>query len=96
MLLLQPVDNIFLQNTSTPNFISVLLQRSSDPTDKFPGDMTVGEIIPGFEAIDSQPKISVAQVPSADISGQHWQVLLVRSTPTCRSRKGLTCIGVLG
>ena len=55
------VDRIFRQNTSTPNFISVLLGRRDDPTDTFPGDITVGDILDGYDKITSQPKLEVTQ-----------------------------------
>lgn len=55
------VDRIFRQNTSTPNFISVLLGRYDDPTDTFPGDITVGDILQGYENITSQTKLDVTQ-----------------------------------
>ena len=55
------VDRIFRQNTSTPNFISVLLGRYDDPTDTFPGDITVGDILQGYENISSQTKLDVTQ-----------------------------------
>ncbi|KAI0294677.1 aspartic peptidase domain-containing protein [Multifurca ochricompacta] len=56
------LDHIFQQNVSAPNILTVLLGRSNDPAEKYPGDITVGEILPGLENITSQPK--------------HWQVLL--------------------
>lgn len=55
------VDRIFRQNTSTPNFISALLGRYDDPTDTFPGDITVGDILQGYENITSQTKLEVTQ-----------------------------------
>lgn len=55
------VDRIFLQSTSTPNFISVLLGRYDDPTDTFPGDITVGDVLSGYENITSQSKLDVTQ-----------------------------------
>ncbi|KII85597.1 hypothetical protein PLICRDRAFT_44924 [Plicaturopsis crispa FD-325 SS-3] len=69
-----PLDRIFRQNTSTPNFISVLLGRSDDPDDPFPGDLTIGEIIPGYEDISSQPKLDVATIPGK--TTQHWGIFL--------------------
>jgi hypothetical protein len=63
-----PLDRIFAQNLSTPNFLSILLARSNDPDEPFPGDLTVGEILSGYEAITTQPKLNN--------TGQHWQVLL--------------------
>ncbi|THH20588.1 hypothetical protein EW146_g785 [Bondarzewia mesenterica] len=70
------VDRVFRQNTSTSNFISVLLGRSDDPDEKFPGDLTIGELISGYENVTSQPKLNVTEVSSKDSSIQHWQVLL--------------------
>ena len=61
---------------STPNFITILLGRDDDPSDKFPGDLTVGEVVPGYEAVSSQPKLPVSQVAVNDQSDQHWQTLL--------------------
>lgn len=70
------LDRIFKQNTSTPNYITILLGRHDDPTDTFPGDLTVGEILPGYEAVTSQPKLNVSQVAQNTIGNQHWQTLL--------------------
>jgi hypothetical protein len=72
------LDRIFRQNRTTPNFLSVLLGRSDDPTDLFPGDITVGEILPGYEAISSQPQLPVSMVPINDFGDQHFQILLDR------------------
>ncbi|KAI0695469.1 aspartic peptidase domain-containing protein [Cytidiella melzeri] len=69
-----PLDRIFRSNTSTPNYITVYLGRSDDPTDPFPGDLTIGSPIPGLENITSQPKLPVTVVKAG--SGQHWQALL--------------------
>ena len=70
------LDRIFQQNTSTPNYLTILLGRDDDPSDKFPGDLTIGEILPGYEAITSQTKLNVSQVSINDIGDQHWQTLL--------------------
>ncbi|KAH8107881.1 acid protease [Cristinia sonorae] len=68
------LNNIFRTNTSTPNFITVLLGRSNDPTDLFPGDFTVGSVLDGFENITSMPKLPVNEVKTNN--GQHWQASL--------------------
>lgn len=70
------LDRIFLTDTSTPNYLTTLLGRSDDPTDLFPGDITVGELVPGFENITQMPKLPVAQVSIRDTGDQHWQILL--------------------
>ncbi|OSD06863.1 acid protease [Trametes coccinea BRFM310] len=68
------LDRIFRQNTSTPNFITILLGRAGDPTDTFVGDITVGEVVQPFGNITQQPKLPVTQM--AHRSGQHWTALL--------------------
>jgi len=70
-----PLDSIFLQNTTTPNYLTILLGRANDQ-DPFPGDLTVGEIIPGYDSVLSQPRLPVTMVSLAEAGGQHWQVLL--------------------
>lgn len=71
-----PLDRIFKQNTSTPNYLTVLLGRSDDPNDKFPGDLTVGELIPGYENITNQPKLAIAKVVATNSGNQHWSAFL--------------------
>ncbi|KAI0315897.1 aspartic peptidase domain-containing protein [Amylostereum chailletii] len=70
------IDRIFRQNTSTPNFISVLLGRSDDPDDRYPGDITVGEVLSGYDAISAQPHLPVTLLSGFNAGNQHWQVLL--------------------
>ncbi|KAI0045589.1 acid protease, partial [Auriscalpium vulgare] len=70
------LDRIFRQTPSTPNFITTLLSRSDDPDEKFPGDITVGEIVPGYENITNQVKVNVTTLPTSLAGDQHWQVLL--------------------
>ena len=70
------LDRIFRQNVSTPNILTVLLGRSDDPTEKYPGEITVGEILPGLENITNQPRVPVTALPSPDAVDQLWQVLL--------------------
>lgn len=70
------LDRIFQQNVSTPNILTVLLGRSDDPMEKFPGDITVGEILQGLENITNQPRVPVTVLPAPDAANQHWQVLL--------------------
>lgn len=68
------LDRIFRSNTSTPNFITILLGRSDDPSDPWPGDVTVGSVIDDFANVTSQPKLPVTEVKTNN--GQHWQALL--------------------
>ncbi|KAI8993025.1 acid protease [Trametes punicea] len=68
------LDRIFRQNTTTPNFITILLGRAGDPTETFVGDFTVGEVVQPYGNITQQPRLPVTQV--AHRSGQHWTALL--------------------
>lgn len=86
------VDRIFRQNTSTPNYITVLLGRYDDPTDTFPGDITVGDTLSGYDNIASQSKLEVTTgavqhvratnlpdlvaVSVLESGAQHWQTLI--------------------
>ncbi|EJD00481.1 acid protease, partial [Fomitiporia mediterranea MF3/22] len=72
-----PLDRIFRQNTSTPNFISVLLTRETDAnpggTSPQAGQLTIGSVIPTLEDVTKQKKLPALQ----DQFGiQHWQTLL--------------------
>ena len=67
---------MFRQNVSTPNILTVLLGRSNDPAERYPGDLTVGEIIPGMENITTEPKVPVTVDPQKHSGDQHWQALL--------------------
>jgi hypothetical protein len=70
------LDRIFQQNVSTPNILTILLERSNDPAEMYPGDITVGEIFPGMENITNEPHVSVTALPPVDSADQHWQVLI--------------------
>ncbi|KAG6829512.1 hypothetical protein H0H92_004314 [Tricholoma furcatifolium] len=67
------LEHIFLQNLTTPNYLTVLLGRSGDFTDYYGGSLTIGQVIPGYEAVLKQPKLAVVNSIDADL---HFQVLL--------------------
>jgi hypothetical protein len=69
------LDRIFQQNLSTPNILTILLGRSNDPAEMYPGNITVGEYLQGFENVTNQPREPVTVLPS-DAPDQHWQVLI--------------------
>jgi hypothetical protein len=71
-----PLNRIFSQNTSTSNYITLLLDRSADPDESFAGQMTISELVPGFEQISAQPKLDVMEVRKLTQRDQHWEVLL--------------------
>lgn len=68
------LDRIFRQNTSTPNYITILLGRTFDTDVTFPGEITVGHVVSEYQNITSQPKLSVARDQDSD--NQHYQVLV--------------------
>ncbi|KAH7927810.1 acid protease [Leucogyrophana mollusca] len=69
-----PLDRIFRQNASMPNYMSVLLGRSDDPDEPYPGDLTIGEPLSEYSDILNQPKHAVTYTSVA--GNQHWQTLL--------------------
>jgi len=70
------LDSIFIQNTSTSNYITLLLGRLDDPSQSFLGDLTVGELLPNYTNVTSQPKLPVTTVAISDDANQHFQILL--------------------
>lgn len=71
-----PLDRIFAQDPSTPNYLTVLLGRKDDPLNIFDGDMSIGEPLENYTSITSQPKLDVTIVPVRDSGDQHFQILL--------------------
>ncbi|KAF5382465.1 hypothetical protein D9615_002732 [Tricholomella constricta] len=67
--------HIFQQNPSTDSYITFLLDRKSDPSDPFKGQLTISELAPGFENITSTPKLDVETVNRLLSSDQHWQAI---------------------
>ncbi|KAJ7213840.1 acid protease [Mycena pura] len=70
------LDNIFLQNTQTPNYITFALGRVSVPGENFVGELAVGEVPSNYSDILNQPKLPVTVVSSANKANQHFQMLL--------------------
>ncbi|KAK0221600.1 aspartic peptidase domain-containing protein [Armillaria fumosa] len=70
------LDRIFLQNTSTPNYLTVLLGRTQDPTDVLSGEMPIGELLDGYSNVEGEPKLEVTFVSDGNSSHQHFQILL--------------------
>jgi hypothetical protein len=71
-----PIDRIFRQDTSVPNFISVLLNRPNDTQATYTGEMTISEVLPLFQNVSSQPKVSVTVLQSNLNTSQHFSALL--------------------
>jgi hypothetical protein len=66
---------IFEQNQTTQNFISFSLNRDSDPGNNITGQLTVSEIVPGYESISAMPQLPVELVDRLVDENQHWQIL---------------------
>lgn len=66
---------IFQQNSSSQNYITLLLDRLGDSVEPFTGQFTISEPVAGFENITSQPKLGVMKVPGLTDADQHFQVL---------------------
>ncbi|KAG2155770.1 aspartic peptidase domain-containing protein [Suillus bovinus] len=69
-----PLDRIFRSDDAISNFIAILLDRSDDPDEPYPGDLTIGEVLSGYEDIQTQPQhpVTSGMVPG----NQHWMTLL--------------------
>lgn len=69
-----PLDRIFTSNSSLSPQIAILLQRSDDPDEPYPGDLAIGEVLTDYQDILNQPQLPVT---IASLEGnQHWQTLL--------------------
>jgi hypothetical protein len=74
-----PLSRIFQQNKTTQNFVSMLLDRSNDPTDPVTGQITISEFASGYESIGSQPKLDIKDVvhDSSTSIGPSLQIKMV-------------------
>ncbi|KAK0504252.1 aspartic peptidase domain-containing protein [Armillaria luteobubalina] len=70
------LDHIFLQDTSAPNYLTVLLGRTQDPPDVFPGEISIGELLDGYSNVESEPKLAATINPVGESLDQHFQILL--------------------
>ncbi|KIY63916.1 acid protease [Cylindrobasidium torrendii FP15055 ss-10] len=67
--------NVFTQEKSSTNYITILLSRAGDPGQNFTAQMTISEIVSGFEEVTKMPKIDVQSVYKLLEEEQHWQGL---------------------
>lgn len=73
-----PLTRIFQLNKTTQNFVSIQLDRAKDPTDPITGQITISEVVSGYENITSQPKLYLKDA-FMDSSNQHWAVVTDKS-----------------
>ncbi|KAG6377020.1 hypothetical protein JVT61DRAFT_1066 [Boletus reticuloceps] len=62
-----PLDRIFSSNSSVSPLLAVLLQRSGDPDEPFPGYLSVGEVLPDYQDGLNQPRLPVTTL--LDVNG---------------------------
>ncbi|KAF5319957.1 hypothetical protein D9611_010985 [Ephemerocybe angulata] len=67
---------LFLQNRTAPNYFTILLGRDRDPTDHFPGSITISEILPEYSKILEEPRLEIIRLPEHREDDQHLQILL--------------------
>ncbi|KAJ3553823.1 hypothetical protein NP233_g12560 [Leucocoprinus birnbaumii] len=68
------LQHIFETDNLTDNYISFLLDRKGVPNPPFKGQITISELVPGFENITSMPKNDVDKVNRLLKADQHWQI----------------------
>jgi hypothetical protein len=64
------MDNIFQQDPTSPNFITIQLGRSLDASNQFPGTFTFGEVLDGMQDVMNQPKLPLIISPNS--VNQEW------------------------
>ncbi|KAI0669255.1 acid protease [Trametes maxima] len=70
------LDRIFSQNTTSANYLTILLNREGDNvTSPSTGQLTISEVLPEYSKITSMPKLQVTKVHRLTDEDQHWQVL---------------------
>lgn len=69
------INQIFQQNSSSDNYITLMLSRKGDPASQITGQFTISSIVPGFENITTQPQVPVEEVYELTDEDQHWQLL---------------------
>ncbi|KAH0585943.1 Pregnancy-associated glycoprotein 2 [Termitomyces sp. J132] len=67
--------HIFEQDTSADAYITFLLDRKNAPSEPFTGQLTISELVEGFENITSMPKLDVDKVNKLLSQDQHWQAI---------------------
>ncbi|KAK2459695.1 hypothetical protein APHAL10511_008340 [Amanita phalloides] len=73
------LDRVFTQNKQSGNYITFMLDRLYDPAETLHGQLTISELIPGFENITSAPKLDVDKVNRLLKGDQHWQAFTDKS-----------------
>jgi len=67
--------NRIFQQTSSNDYITMMLNRKGDPGSNITSQFTIGEVVPGFENITSMPQLSIEKVYKLTNVDQHWQIV---------------------
>ena len=67
------LNRIFSQNSTSSNYLTLLLDREGPVNQTFTGQLTIADVVPGFEKITSMPKLGVDKVHRLTDADQHWQ-----------------------
>jgi hypothetical protein len=67
------LNRIFSQNSTSSNYLTLLLDRKSAANQSFTGQLTISEPVAGFENITNMPKLAVEKVHRLTDEDQHWQ-----------------------
>jgi len=69
------LNRIFSLDKQTNNYITLLLDRKFDPAATYQGQLTISELVPGYESISNMTKLDVDKVNRLLKGDQHWQAL---------------------
>ena len=70
------MDRIFSQNASASNFLTFFLNRDGDTSQTQNGEITIAEIITGFENVTSQTQVPAERLKNDSSYNQHWTIQL--------------------
>ncbi|KAJ3553824.1 hypothetical protein NP233_g12559 [Leucocoprinus birnbaumii] len=71
-----PLDRLFREDSTTPNYFTILLGRDNDPTTLFSGSITIGSVLPEYNDILSAPKLPIFLESETNSHNQHFEVSL--------------------
>jgi hypothetical protein len=69
------LDRYFSQDNLSDNYITIMLDRKFDPNATYSGQLTISELVPGYEQIANVSKLDVDKVNRLLKDDQHWQAL---------------------
>lgn len=70
------LDNVFIQDKTSPNFITVMLSRVGDTGKQVKGEFSIGEVSEDLSAVNNQPKLPIQALTAQLAGNQHWTSLV--------------------